>query len=126
MKKILKITIYSLVISFSLFFINNVYTAGLQDAQKNIKPVASAVGAENVDVQDVVGVFLNAALTFVGLVFMVLMVYAGYLWMTAAGEEEQVKKSQKIIVGSIIGMVILLSSYAITVFISDLLNNSGL
>ena len=87
MKKILKITIYSLVISFSLFFINNVYTAGLQDAQKNIKPVASAVGAENVDVQDVVGVFLNAALTFVGLVFMVLMVYAGYLWMTAAGEE---------------------------------------
>jgi len=45
------------------------------------------------------------------------MVYAGYLWMTARGESDQVDKAKKIIVQSIIGLVITVGAYSITAFV---------
>lgn len=66
---------------------------------------------------ETVGVVIKAALSMVGAIFLILMVYAGYLWMTARGEEEQVKKAQKIISTSIIGLVIVVSAYGVTTFI---------
>ncbi|KKT04040.1 MAG: hypothetical protein UV82_C0012G0025 [Candidatus Magasanikbacteria bacterium GW2011_GWD2_43_18] len=70
----------------------------------------------------VVGTVINALLTLVGLFFLVLMIYAGYLWMTARGESEPVDKAKKIIAGSMIGLVIILSAYAITVFVTQSFN----
>ena len=66
---------------------------------------------------ETIGSVVKGALSMVGVIFLILMVYAGFLWMTARGEEEQVKKSQKIIISSIIGMVIVVSSYSVTDFI---------
>ncbi|MFH1947086.1 MAG: hypothetical protein ABIJ23_02950 [Candidatus Magasanikbacteria bacterium] len=66
---------------------------------------------------ETLGTVVKAALAMVGVIFLLLMVYAGYLWMTARGEEETIKKSQKIIVGSIIGLVIVVASYSITNFV---------
>lgn len=66
---------------------------------------------------ETVGLVVKGALSMVGAIFLILMVYAGYLWMTARGEEEQVKKSQKIIFSSIIGLVIVVASYSITNFV---------
>ncbi|OGH64549.1 MAG: hypothetical protein A3J66_01650 [Candidatus Magasanikbacteria bacterium RIFCSPHIGHO2_02_FULL_47_14] len=65
-----------------------------------------------------IGTVINAALTLVGLIFLVLMVYAGYLWMTARGESEQIDKARQIITASIIGLVIVLSAYAISTFVT--------
>ena len=64
-----------------------------------------------------IGAVIAAALSFVGVIFLVLMVYAGYLWMTARGEEAQVEKSQKIIISSIIGLIITVGAYSITSFV---------
>ena len=60
------------------------------------------------------GIAIKAALSFVGVIFLVLMVYAGYLWFTSRGEEEPIKKAQKIIVASMIGLVIVAGAYGIT------------
>lgn len=67
---------------------------------------------------DVIGMGISTALSLVGMIFMVLMIYGGYLWMTAKGEEEQVKKAQKIVIESVIGLVIVLSAYAITLLVT--------
>lgn len=67
--------------------------------------------------QELIGIGINAALAMVGLIFLVLMIYAGYLWLTSHGEEEPIKKAQKIIVSSIIGFILVVSAYAITVFV---------
>ncbi|MCF7906395.1 hypothetical protein K9L04_00490, partial [Patescibacteria group bacterium] len=48
------------------------------------------------------------------------IVYGGILWMTSGGEEEKVKKAKKLMISGIIGMIIIVSAYAIT---SYLLNN---
>jgi len=42
------------------------------------------------------------------------MIYAGYLWMLARGNEQEVEKAKNIIIYAVIGLVVVLSAYAIT------------
>lgn len=64
-----------------------------------------------------VGKVIKAVLATVGTIFFVLTIYAGFLWMTASGNEEQVEKAKNIIKAAIIGLVICLASYGITNFV---------
>jgi len=66
---------------------------------------------------EMIGTVIQAALSLVGVIFVTLMVYAGYLWMTARGESDQIEKSKNIIRASIIGLIITMASYGITAFI---------
>jgi hypothetical protein len=72
-----------------------------------------------------VGRVIGTALAFVAIVFFILTVYAGILWMTAHGKAEQVKKAQSVLTGAAIGLIIVLSSYAITDFIFKSLESNG-
>lgn len=72
-----------------------------------------------------IGLVIRIALSFMGVIFLVLMVYAGILWMTARGEEEPVKKAQKIIMTSIIGLIIVISAYSITNYLVPTVINQG-
>jgi len=91
----------------------------LGTAKTQLDAAADIAGTKgNGSIENVIGTIIKAALTLVGLIFLILMVYAGYLWMTARGEEEQVKKAKDIIVGSLIGLFIVLSAYAITYFVT--------
>ncbi|OGH74048.1 MAG: hypothetical protein A3C90_03025 [Candidatus Magasanikbacteria bacterium RIFCSPHIGHO2_02_FULL_51_14] len=66
---------------------------------------------------ETIGVIVQAAMAFLGIIFTALIVYAGFLWMTARGDEEKVKKAQGIIRMAIIGLVIVLASYSISFFV---------
>jgi uncharacterized membrane protein YwzB len=63
------------------------------------------------------GDIIGTALTMIGIVFTVLMIYAGYLWMTAQGNEEQIGKAKKIIINSVIGIIITALAYTISSFV---------
>lgn len=71
----------------------------------------------NTDIPTRIGQIIGIALSLVGVVFLVLMVYGGFLWMTAAGDSEKVKKAKGIIVNAIIGIVIVMAAYTITFFV---------
>ncbi|MEK9152326.1 MAG: hypothetical protein AAB692_03080, partial [Patescibacteria group bacterium] len=60
-------------------------------------------------------------LGLLGTVFVVLMIYAGYLYMTAQGNEEQVEKAKGLIKNAVIGLVIVFTSYMIQFFVFDYL-----
>lgn len=64
-----------------------------------------------------IGTIVNAALSLLGIIFVVLIIYAGYNWMTASGNEEAVSKAKKIITNSVIGLIIVLSAWSIWRFI---------
>lgn len=66
-----------------------------------------------------IGMVIKAALSMIGTIFLVLTVYAGFLWMTANGEESKIEKAQDILRAAVIGMVITLGSYGITAFVVD-------
>ena len=98
---------------------------GIKDAFGAKSPLAEVkkgTGYSDEDIGTISGRVINTALTIVGVVFLLLMVYAGYLWMTAQGEDAQVKKATDIIKGTVIGLVLVLSAYAITIFVTKGLN----
>ncbi len=71
---------------------------------------------------DLVGQVVNAFFAVVGIILIVLMIHAGYLWMTARGNEDQVMKAKDQIRQAIVGFIILAGAYAITYFVLTALN----
>lgn len=60
---------------------------------------------------------LAPAFGLMGIIFFVLVVYAGFLWMTSGGNTDQVAKAKRILVSVIVGTVIALGAFALTTFI---------
>jgi len=71
----------------------------------------------------IIGRIINTALGFLGVVFLGLLLYAGFLWMTAQGEEKSVDKAKSIIKQSIIGLVVIVAGFAISNFVLSSLVN---
>ncbi|MDP2708803.1 MAG: hypothetical protein Q8O93_02010 [bacterium] len=67
------------------------------------------------------GIVIQAILAVIGIIFLALMLYAGYNWMTARGEQEKVDKAKDTIQRSIIGLIIIVGAYAIWRFVSQIL-----
>lgn len=117
MRKILKhffVTIFLISILTLPYFV-------FANPMKGLKEVATNGGySENVSetsFSSTLGTIIQAFLGFLGIIFIILMIWAGYNWMTAGGNEEKVTKAKTTIVRAIIGLIITASSYAIWEFI---------
>jgi uncharacterized protein YraI len=97
--------------------------AQLGQAGVNLKSAAGSTGLSD-NLPATIGAVIKTALALVGTIFLVLTIYAGILWMTAAGAEEQIEKAKKIITACVIGLFITLSAYAITYFVTTKLNTA--
>ncbi len=64
-----------------------------------------------------VGQIIKIVLGLLGIIFLGLTVYAGFLWMTAAGEEEKVTKAVGILRMAVIGLIIVLAATSLTYFV---------
>lgn len=60
---------------------------------------------------------INLALTTLGTISLVLMLYAGFLWFKAGDNEEAIEQAKDIIKGAVIGLVLTLGAYSFGVFI---------
>jgi len=70
-------------------------------------------------IMQIIAEIIKYVLSFLGIIFLILILYGGFLWMTAGGNEEQVAKAKTIVINSIIGVIIILSSYAITYYVLE-------
>jgi len=77
----------------------------------------SSTGLGNKDLRVIIAEIIRVALGFIGAVFLLLLLYGGFIYMTAAGNPEQVEKAKKILKNAVIGLLIILLSYSITYFI---------
>ena len=125
-KKNKSFLILTLLISFILLSLSFVTTnaqsgdplAGLNDTAGQITAFESQTGSDYSNfLQTKAGQIIGAILSFVGVLFLGLMIYAGILWMTAQGNEQQVNKAKGMLTNAIIGIVIVFAAYAITAFI---------
>ena len=64
----------------------------------------------------IIGTIIKAVLSLAGIIFTFLIAYAGDMWMAARGNAEQIEKAQKIIIGSIIGLILSLAAYTFSNF----------
>jgi hypothetical protein len=89
------------------------------DATSNFQITAGQTGIAQTDVTTIVGGIIKTILGLSGLIFFMLVFYGGFLWMTARGNNEQIEKAKNTLITSVIGLVIMVMSYAITVFITE-------
>ena len=66
---------------------------------------------------EIISGVIKSILSLLALIFIVLMIFNGYRWMTAGGNEDAVKKAKTGITNAIIGLVVIILAYAITAFI---------
>ncbi|MFA6604050.1 MAG: hypothetical protein WCT10_04415 [Patescibacteria group bacterium] len=64
-----------------------------------------------------IGNFINQLLGFVGVIFLLLTIYAGFRWMTAQGNDKQIDEAKKLLTGAVIGMIIIFGAYALTTWL---------
>lgn len=88
--------------------------------------LSEASGLTDNDVRITVANIIKVALSLLGTITLVLIVYAGFLWMTAAGNDDQIGKAKGIIGAAVVGLIIILSAYAITNFlVSNIATETG-
>ena len=87
----------------------------------NLKAVGETGGAyapvNETSAAGIAGTAVKTFLSILGVIFLILMLYGGYNWMIAHGEEQKVEKAKDTIRTAIIGLVIIVGSYAIWNFI---------
>jgi|WetSurMetagenome_2_1015567.scaffolds.fasta_scaffold19938_5 hypothetical protein len=93
-------------------FVND---SGLQNTAEKTGNTNSSVFS--FDLFSGTGAVIYSLLSLLGIIFLGLTIYGGILWMTAEGKEDQVEKAQKIITQAVIGLVIVLAAYAISIFV---------
>jgi hypothetical protein len=77
----------------------------------------SSIGLGTTDVRTTIGSIIRAALGFLGVVAVVIVLIGGFKYMTSGGNEEKAKDARKYITYGIIGLAIILAAYAITTYV---------
>lgn len=67
--------------------------------------------------EQIIGGVVQALLGIMGVVLLIYVIYGGYLWMTAQGEDAKVGKAKKIISNAVVGIAIIFLAYFLTTFI---------
>lgn len=80
---------------------------------------ASASGLGDAVLTDTIAQIIRIALGFLGVIAVVIILLGGFKWMTAGGNDEKVKSAKKLIFSGIIGLVIVISAYAIASFVIE-------
>lgn len=60
---------------------------------------------------------IRSAMGLLGIIAIVIVLGGGFIWMTAGGSEEKVATAKKWLYSGVIGLIIILSAYAITSFV---------
>lgn len=125
MKKLLY-TICLILLIFSTQNVVNAETILRQNFEESLSKTTSGTGhdydlSENINPFETIGNIIEILLGLVGIVFMGLIIYGGFKWMKASGREQDIEAAKKIIRAAMIGLIIVLASYAITAYIGNVL-----
>lgn len=81
------------------------------------------IGLQASDPRAVAARIINVALGFLGIIAVVIVLYGGFMWMTAAGNEERISKAKQILTAGVIGLVIIVMAWAIASYVVKTLMN---
>lgn len=96
-------------------FNNGLETAGQEAGFDDPDAAHLSEGGKNVE--ESIGKVIQIILSLVGVLFLLLMIYGGFLWMNARGNEQEAARALETIRSAIIGLIITIGAYAITRFI---------
>jgi hypothetical protein len=106
--------------------------AGAQSTNNPFENAANMAGQVGSDaglgepkpLTQIIGQIINIALGFLGVVLLFYLLYAGFLWMTAGGDDKKVGQARAMISQAIIGLIIIVAAFAISTFVLGSLVNA--
>ena len=79
--------------------------AGYTDTLQKITPESLAAN------------LIGLVLSWVGVIFLILTIYGGLIWMTAQGNDQKMEKAKTLIIAAISGLIVVIAAYAISAFV---------
>lgn len=118
----------AVVVCVSLFFVASAQplSAQVDDRLLNIEESPGDLlgtsygqysGLSATDPRIIVPRIINVILGLLGTVATVLIVYAGFNWMTAAGNDDKIEGAKKTISAAVLGLIVIMMAYTITRFV---------
>lgn len=91
-------------------------SSGVTNALGGLNSTATGGGipATQSELPVIIGKVVGAVLALVGVIFFLLILYAGFNWMMAQGQEEKIEKAKGTIFSAVLGLIVILGAYAIT------------
>jgi len=124
MKIFYNIVIFLIILCFSFGLMQVVVFAedyGLNNTAEEFK---DKIPTQETSVAAFTGRIINVVLSFLGIIFLIFIIYGGFLWMTAGGKEEKVGKAIQIFTNSSIGLIVVVAAYLIVRFIGNAVTSS--
>lgn len=87
------------------------------NASKLLNDTGRASGVTTGDLTTIVGNVINVVLGFLGIVLLFYLLMAGWTWMSAGGDSKKVDEAKTMIRNAVVGLIIIVASYAIANFV---------
>ena len=127
-KKFLILTIIFLAVAIIALYNISFSYAGTSEVYKQIQIAGEkswGVWPSSSGIANIIQTVISAFLGLLGIIFLVLIIYAGFEWMTAQGEEEKVTKAKDTLTRAVIGLIIIIAAYSITYFVFQSLSGAS-
>lgn len=127
MKQISKAKVLAAVMCLAMAFtaVSPVSLPVYADAKDEVKKGADMTnsggggGGSNQNLPDIITTIINVMLFIAGALAVIMIIYGGIRYITAHGDEKQVKVAKDTIVYSVAGLIIAILAYALVTFIFD-------
>ncbi|KKU31781.1 MAG: hypothetical protein UX45_C0025G0013 [Candidatus Uhrbacteria bacterium GW2011_GWF2_46_218] len=80
--------------------------------------------ATGVDITIVIARLIRTFISILGIIAVVFILYGGWMWITSKGEQDKLRKAQQVIINAVIGLVLVLSAFAIAQFVLNALSDA--
>ena len=129
MSKRLKILLFLIVFICLGFGVGSAVSPAAADqtllqSQEGFSDMSSVFGGTPQDLRTIVARIINVVLGLLGVVFVVLIIFGGFQYMTSAGNEEKTKKATDILKAALIGLIIILAAWAVTRYTIIVMNKT--
>ncbi|MBU1036918.1 hypothetical protein KKF32_02695 [Patescibacteria group bacterium] len=115
-QKIIPTTLCFILASFIVAFFIYVPLSVSAQASLGIE-VPGSTGLGTTNLTEIIVKVVRIVLGFLGIIAVIIILYGGYIWMTSVGEEDKINKAKKILINGVIGLIIILSAFAIVSYI---------
>lgn len=93
--------------------------ADAKDEVKKGADMTNSGGSAKQDLPDIITTIINVMLFIAAALAVIMIIYGGIRYITAHGDEKQVKVAKDTIVYSVAGLIIAILAYALVTFIFD-------
>lgn len=95
-------------------FAVNAQTNDIYGIQSTNEALNGSLGKSDTDPRDIAARIIQLALGFLGLIAVVIVLFGGFKWMTAAGNEDKVEEAKKVLGAGVVGLLIVLAAWGLS------------